>query len=189
MNYISHLLAFSAGAAIGSAITYFVVKKKYEEKAQNDIDEMKHHLAKREPVNEETEEEETEEEIEDKPPSRPAEIIDYSNLVNDMYTKKEIDEDVPGPYIITQDCYAEPFSGFDKVVLTYYENDGTLAEGDYIYDDLDYAIGINNLEYFGTDRLEDPAIMYIRNEAGGYDAEVRCVPQYYADDYPPTEDD
>ena len=41
MNKLSYLLAFAAGALIGSAATWYFVKDKYEKLAQEEIDSVK----------------------------------------------------------------------------------------------------------------------------------------------------
>lgn len=47
-NSIKGLFAFVAGATVGAAATYFVVKTKYERLAQNEIDSVKEVFARRE---------------------------------------------------------------------------------------------------------------------------------------------
>ena len=169
MNYLTHTLAFAVGASIGAAATYILVKRKYEKMASEDIEAMKKHYQSKDEDEDVVENEEKEEES-----SEPAPPTNYDDLVNKMYTGKYPIESTDKPYIIDEDRYHSSYHGYDKVILTYYEEDGTLADDDYVYDDIDYAIGIDNLKLFD---VQD--VLYIRNPHGGYDAEVRKNPGSY----------
>ena len=166
MNYLTHTLAFAVGASIGAAATYILVKKKYEKQASDDIEAMKKHYHTKDMV----EFEEKEEELSD---PEPTPIEEYEEVVENFYTQKYEEQDSK-PYIIDEDTYHERYKGYDKVILTYYEEDGTLADEDYVYDDIDYAIGADNLKLF-----DSQDVFYIRNPHGGYDAEVKKNPGSY----------
>ena len=170
MNYLTHTLAFAVGASIGAAATYILVKKKYEKKASEDIEAMKKHYKNKD--EDEVEIEEKEEELSE-PEQEPTPIEEYEEVVNNFYTQKYEEEDLK-PYIIDEETYHQMYKGYDKVLLTYYEEDGTLADEDYVYDDIDYAIGADNLRLF-----DSQDVFYIRNPHGGYDAEVKKNPGSY----------
>lgn len=84
---------------------------------------------------------------------------------------KDGDSDLPylnKPDVITVDSFENDFEEFSKETLTYYEEDGVLADDrdEVIVDYIDY-VGENALDSFG-EGSEDPNLVYVRN----YDKEV-----------------
>lgn len=180
-----NVLMFAAGAAIGSAVTWKVVKTKYEKIAQEEIDSVKEAFADRlanlqEQVDEyatldEVEEridraqkidwsdyEDLEEENNDEDDCDPEDDLnDYARLV-DNYTngKGGVDEMTKRPYVISPYDFGE-LDGYSQVELTYYA-DGTLEDEDYnIVTDVDELIGSDSLFTFGE--YEDDAV-FVRND-------------------------
>lgn len=94
--------------------------------------------------------------------------------------EEDDDNDIPkeGPFTITPDDYVE-LNGFDKVTLTYYEEDGVFANiEDEIFDGGLNAIGKDNLEDFG---IYEEGVLYVRNESMGCDYEVILEHGSYSD--------
>ena len=177
-----NVLMFAAGAAIGSAVTWKVVKTKYEKIAQEEIDSVKEAFADRlsnlqEQVDDystadEAEEwvdraskidwsdfEDLEEEDENEPDN---ELNDYARLVNNYTNEKGgVDEmETKRPYVISPYDFGE-LDGYSQVELTYYA-DGTLEDEDYnIVTDVDELIGSDSLFTFGE--YEDDAV-FVRND-------------------------
>lgn len=163
---MKEILIFVAGAAIGSAVTYLAVKDKYRKIAQEEIDCMKEHYAeKKKDVKQEVEEEE--------------DFENYKHVVDVTYSQGPVIEVVKEPYPITQEQYDESRLDFDKVCISYYDGDGTLADDDIIFHDLEHRIGLNNLKLF-----DEEDVIYIRNESAGTDYEVVCEHMAYEDRYP-----
>ena len=176
-----NVLMFAAGAAIGSAVTWKVVKTKYEKIAQEEIDSVKEAFADQvtnlqEQIDdyaamdaaeewadradkidwseyEDLEEEETEEPDDD--------LNDYARLVNNYTSEKGgVDEMTAKPYVISPYDFGE-LDGYSQVELTYYA-DGTLEDEDYnIVTDVDELIGSDSLFTFGE--YEDDAV-FVRND-------------------------
>lgn len=180
-----NVLMFAAGAAIGSAVTWKVVKTKYEKIAQEEIDSVKEAFTDRlanlqEQVDEyatldEVEEridraqkidwsdyEDLEEEDNDEDDCNPEDNLnDYARLV-DNYTngKGGVDEMTKRPYVISPYDFGE-LDRYSQVELTYYA-DGTLEDEDYnIVTDVDELIGSDSLFTFGE--YEDDAV-FVRND-------------------------
>lgn len=177
-----NVLVFAAGAAIGSAVTWKVVKTKYERIAQEEIESVKEAYADmianlQEQVDDystmdEVEErldraskidwsdyEDLDEEEEDCEPDD--DLNDYARLVNQYNNEKGGAEDMAKePYVISPYDFGE-LDGYSQVELTYYA-DGTLEDEDYnIVTDADELIGRDSLYTFGE--YEDDAV-FVRNE-------------------------
>lgn len=75
------------------------------------------------------------------------------------------------PYVISMYQYDNEKSDYDKICISYYNDDATLAdENDQIVDDIFLLIG-KCLEHFG-EKSEDPDVVYVRNDNLGIDYEV-----------------
>ena len=178
-----NVLVFAAGAAIGSAVTWRIVKTKYERIAQEEIESVKDAYADmianlQEQVDDYTTMDEAEEwhdraskidwsdfedldEEEDDEPDN--DLNDYARLVNQYNNEKGGAEDMAKePYVISPYDFGE-LDGYSQVELTYYA-DGTLEDEDYniVADaEVDELIGRDSLYTFGE--YEDDAV-FVRNE-------------------------
>lgn len=187
MNYkFINVLMFAAGAAIGSAVTWKVVKTKYERIVQEEIDSVKetfaNNFASRSDENEVVSDEndndsyhqvnwseledlnEDEDDEDEDNKSEEDYLRDYGLLI-DHYTtndnKKGGAEDMAKePYVISPYDFGE-IDEYHKIELTYYA-DGILEDEDYsIVNDADELIGPKALTTFGE--YEDDAV-FVRNE-------------------------
>lgn len=198
---IINVLLFTAGAAIGSAVTWYVVKTKYERIVQEEIDSVKEtwaRLMREEAVDgtsveyddiDDTEDDSEEENF------ATSDMVDYSRLAS-MYNKTgessvaENDEEgegddtddtevpsIDGPYVITPDDFAD--GNYDHALhcLTYY-SDGVLANDWWEEIDIDETIGRDALDHFG-DYAED--VVHVRNKRLQVDYEVVQDSRRYAD--------
>ena len=178
-----NVLMFAAGAAIGSAVTWKVMKTKYEQIIQEEIDSVKEVFADRlggcqeqadEHVEDDTEEErpgrtrqidwaelEDLDEDEEESDFTEADLAEYARLV-DNYTNEKggVDKVAKEPYVIAPYDFGE-LDGYEQVELTYYM-DNILEDEDYhIVTDADELIGPKALTTFGE--YEDDAV-FVRNE-------------------------
>ena len=169
MKVISYIFTFCLGFGTGAVCVH--IYKKYKDEKKIDWDSIEE---------ERIEEKEDEGEFHN-PVIKESEEEQYQRLSENLYTPKKT---TVGPYLITEEQYNHSRLDHDKEIISYFEEDGTLANEDVIFDDLDYTIGLNNLYFFGTDTLEDPDIMYIRNERHGTDYQVVCEHMCYEDKYP-----
>lgn len=176
-----NVLMFAAGAAIGSAVTWKVVKTKYEKIAQEEIDSVKEAFADQvsnlqEQIDDYVALDEAEEwadradkidwseyeDLDDEEVEEPDDgLNEYARLVNNYTNEKGgVDEMVKKPYVISPYDFGE-LDGYSQVELTYYA-DGTLEDEDYnIVTDVDELIGSDSLFTFGE--YEDDAV-FVRNE-------------------------
>lgn len=192
-----NVLLFTAGAAIGSLVTWKVVKTKYEQIAQEEIDSVKEMWARRNhqetdentPRDDMDELDDVDDESEEEYIFEESDRIAYHNLAN-IYKKSgekaendgegEGDEEVPyinGPYVIEPNEFADGNYDHECHCIAYYA-DGVLADDWGVKLDIDETIGLDALEHFG-DYAED--IVHIRNERLKADYEVSRDPRNYAD--------
>ena len=184
---IINLIIFTAGAAIGSAVTWKVVKDRYEKIVQEEIKSVKEVFSGRfsnsneETSSEESDDEMSEEEpisdhrniswedLEDLDPSEleeeeyQADLIEYENVAN-AYREGGADSmqtsESKEPYVIDPIEFGE-LDGYSTFELTYYE-DGILEDGDYeIVENPEEILGHDALDSFG--KYEDDSV-YVRNE-------------------------
>ena len=171
---LSKIFIFAIGAGIGSAVTYKVLKTKYDALIQEEIDSIKEQFTKVYSEDEPTEsvDEEKDREV---VPEKVAEFIEYSSIIRDNgYTnyssnKKETEvNDVEKPYVISPDEFGEIY-GYETIDLTYY-SDGVLTDDqDEIIDDVEAIVGLDALERFGE--YEEDAI-HVRNDRLKCDYEI-----------------
>lgn len=190
---IINTIMFATGAAIGSLVTWKVVKAKYDRIVQEEIDSFKETYAacmgrQARKVNScEGEWDDFEEEDED-PEDDDSDIFDYHRLSSKYQgTGEEAEDgeegggdDVPyinGPYVISPDDFADGNYDFDCYSLTYYA-DGVLADDWGVKLDIDETIGDDALNHF-DEYTED--VVHVRNERTRADYEVARDPRKYAD--------
>ena len=164
-----NFMIFITGAATGSAVTWKLLKTKYERLAQEEIDSVKEVFSRRvEPKTESEPDHETPSEVTDE---RKASVASYTQLTeklgytdyNNIDGNDEVDEEPTSsvtPYVISSDDYGWA-EGYDNINLTYYA-DGILAnDEDEVYDDLEGTVGADFHKHFGE---YEPDAVHVRND-------------------------
>lgn len=172
-NTLSKIIIFTAGAVIGSAVTWKLVKTKYEQLAQEEINSVRDYYSCRE-ADKNTEEDSAEESDEtDTGMEEYEQIVRGANYVAYQNEKLKEGKEVYGDYIklIDPDEYGE--SDFATESLDYYEGDGVLVDayGDVI-DDPDEIVGEDFASHFGAYGERDKDTVFIRNEKLEIDYEI-----------------
>lgn len=161
---LSNIGMFVAGAAIGSLVTWKLVKTKYEQIAQEEIDSVKEAFSKREEKTSEKEIDEDDSETES------LEDIIYESCYKTESTDKEEKKEMTNsdrPYVITPEEFGD--SDYAIISLTYY-TDGTVTnEKNKIVANVDELIGLDSLDHFGE--YEDDSV-FVRNDALQIDFEI-----------------
>lgn len=176
-------LAVILGAAVGSAVTYKFLNKKYEKICQEEIDSVKEVWAEKyaELFDEELEDEDEEEEVVSaetvKVDTNKPSISEYASILkaneyteptnySGMSTDEEEEEEEEeiemedGISVIDPDEFGEE-EDYDTVVF-YYTSDGLLiTEDDELVEDMENKVGFRALETFG--RYEDDAV-HVKND-------------------------
>lgn len=202
---LRNVLMFTVGAAIGSAVTWEVVKTRYKRIADEEIASvreeyveimtaMKNRL-KEDVVSNETqdndemndyrddEEDISDNDVEKKEYHRIASRYNTIKNQNDDEEGDEWDQDedevpyVDGPYVISPEDFSCSPPGYNAQALVYFA-DGTLADDWGMIMDLDETIGEDSINHFG-EYTED--IVYVRNERTEIDYEVTRDPRTYVD--------
>ncbi|MGN1370904.1 MAG: hypothetical protein ACI4XM_01290 [Candidatus Coprovivens sp.] len=186
-NSLKNLFIFTAGAAIGSFITYTIVKDKFEKIAQEEINSVKEVFGRRikENKDEEAEKEESDnDEYEEY--SEKANI--YSTLSNeedlDRKYERNSNQETTEPIIKGEDPYVIPpeeygiCEGYELISLTYYA-DGFLADDtDDLVEDITNVVGDDFADHFGE--YEDDSV-FIRNDRLRADFEILRDLRNYSD--------
>lgn len=171
---IKLIFAFIAGAAVGSAVTWKLVKTKYEQIANEEIASVKEVFSRR-ARDAETSEEESEPTIQ--------EIKEYVDVIkdagynNDVQKGGEVSMSGGDPYTITSEEVGT-MDGYDLIDLTYYA-DGVLEDENYeIVVDVAETVGVESLNSFGE---YDDDVVFVRNDKRKTDYEIVRDPRNYSD--------
>ena len=196
-NTLSNVLTFTVGAAIGSAVTYYFVKKKYEQIAQNEIDSVKAEFAKSTYVgpndadeakvveeDDAFEEEEEEEEPKHDFNQEYADMVqklgyhNYSDVepVNVRTDKNDISKESTSARVITPEEFGE--EDYKIVELTYWADDVLTDAKNKRIQDVDGLIGKDTLKRFGE---YEPDALHVRNDEKKIDFEIVRDLKRYSD--------
>lgn len=172
---LSKLFIFAAGAAIGSVVTWKLIKTRYEQIAQEEIDQIKevYTYKKEESVEGEPD---NNEEPDNSELSEMPHIRDYASKLQEQNyiryadsTREEV-ADVVKPKVIRPEEFGEmEDEGYDTISLTYYA-DGVLTDDmDNPIEDVEYMVGKDSLTHFGE--YEDDSV-FVRNDQIKADVEI-----------------
>ena len=183
-----NVLAFTVGAAIGSLVTWKIMKDRCERFIREEVDAFKEdwgNLTRENGVDYNTDDTDEEEEDLDED-GDPYEYGDrerhtYDGIVKmyHNYDEKGGEDGVPyinGPYVINPDDFGSE-RDFAAWCLSYYA-DGVLADDWCEVYDVEETIGEEALEHFG-DHVDD--VVHVRNERLNADYEVTRDPRKFAD--------
>lgn len=165
-SILSKLLIFAAGGAIGSVVTWKLLKTKYERIAQEEIDSVKAVYSARQSggLTDSTEEHDEHEEQ-----------TEYVDIVNN-YTSEEVSFMAVPRVIAPEDFGSE--DDYETETLTYYA-DGVLTDEDDIpIEDVDGMVGADSLTHFGE--YEDDSV-HVRNDKRKCDYEILYDCRNYSD--------
>ena len=188
---VREALIFLSGGLLGGAAGVYGTYKYFFARADKEINDMQNYYERKLDDLKEMQDQInlTKDIDEEKKPSVVTEDLDkeeleeYSEMIDKLKynkistkpkkkAKKEIDISNQ-PKIISYDEYSED-NNYEKVVVSYFEDDGTLMlEDESLFEDGINVLGPMNLEHFGMmDDDPEPDTIYIRNEALGVDYEV-----------------
>lgn len=195
-----NVLSFAAGAVIGSAVTWKLLKtkydKEYEEKYQEEVREAKAFYKKKAEYNEAVSQNEdvaVSKITKDKP-----DIMEYAAKIQELkyagevargeheYVRKEEDSMKDEPYVISEEEYDE--AGFDTETLTYFA-DGVLTDWfNEVVEDPEELVGSEALERF-DEFADDGDTVFVRNPAHATDYEIQRDHRNYRDVFPESTED
>ena len=180
-----NVVMFTTGAAIGSLVTWQLLKSHYERYVQDEIDKFVEDWKSRVQHPNVRDDDDNwndleRDEIDDEDDSNETEIYDYHQLARKYGGEgaEEIDfPQVNGPVVITPDEFGDGNYGHSLIALTYY-SDGVLANDWLETFDIEETIGEESLEHFG-DYADD--VVHVRNEQNLADYEVVKDPRTFAE--------
>ena len=163
---------FVIGAGIGSVATWLLIKKKYEQLTQEEIDS--------ESIDDV---QEKQKKTKDKPDIteytkklKEEGYINYSNVVPEN-KKQEESENMDNPYIISPEEFGA-FDDYETISLTYYEDQILADDDDELVDDIEDIVGFDSLTHFGE--YEDDSV-FVRNDRLKCDYEILMDHRKYSD--------
>lgn len=204
-NMLAKAFIFVAGAAIGSAVTWKVVKNKYEQITQEEIKSVKEEYSRLTKLMRmeidacrRVTEAHTEDEVTDsddsidnnhdfsEPENNQVEYYKLTSKYRGTPDESENneegdgigDDDLPfinGPYVISPDEFASSPPGYSACPIDYYK-DGILADGWGVKLNIEETIGEDAINHFG-DYVDD--VVHVRNERTQIDYEVTRDPRTY----------
>lgn len=164
MNEVKIFLAFVAGAGIGSAVTYKLVKDKFQKKANEDIEAIRELYSEKKP-DEKIEENIPQSTEAEKAKNKP-DIMEYASKLKESgyvdYSRSVVaEEETMSKDIsyISIDEFGED-ELYDTIILTYYADGVLTDETDEPIDDFMDIVG-NFTTHFGE---YDDDICYVRND-------------------------
>lgn len=167
---LSSFLMLATGAAIGSVVTWKLVKDKYARIAQEEIDSMRAYFLNR--LDELT--------SDDKEEVKEEKGNSYARVISDLGYTGGPDKDAEP---MTKPCVIDPEEfgereDYEKIDLTYYA-DGVLTDdvGDPI-EDVDFCVGADFAEHFGD---YEPDAVHVRNDERKIYYEILRDTRTYAD--------
>lgn len=151
---LSKFLIFATGATIGSVVTWKIVKTKYEQIANEEIESIREYYAQKdkEKLTDEAygEDEEEPDAVEDE---AKVEMKEYHKIISEAGYSEDVKEDddnmeVDKPFVISPDDAED--CEYDIECLDYYEGDETLVDsfGDVV-DDVEGTVGLGFASHFG----------------------------------------
>ena len=191
-DILSKVLLFTAGAAIGSAVTWKLVKTKYEKIAQEEIDSVKEEYYVKVPENHIVIDSDIPDEQGNKCAGEhlhyiPAKLKDLGYGKNYAKAKEEPVEEpaerveYDRPYSIKADEYGELLD-YEEVELMYYADGYLTDENDNLVEDIDGTVGFDFADYIGEDE-EDVA--FIRNDTLRCDYRIDISLKHWATEVNP----
>lgn len=181
-------LSFIIGAAAGSVGTWYYVKKKYEELAQEEIDSVKEVFAKREKeLNFQSAARNVAENVKAKENEKLS-IKEYAAILQKQgytdYSGMKMEDDKENdtmptgkPYVIPPEQFGDE-EDYDQISLTFYADQILTDDNDEIVEDVEETIGFESLSHFGE--YEDDSV-FVRNDARKCDYEILLDQRNYSD--------
>lgn len=175
-NKIVKALIFTVGAAIGSAVTWKIIKTKYEQMAIEEINAIREYyfneIAKRSKDAVDTLD----------TLKHQVSTLGYASEQNDkpITEKKEGKQmTVNEPRVITPDEFGE-LDDYECVSLNYYADGVLTNDWDEPIEDIDEIVGKDSLERFGEYEQDS---VFVRNDQQKIDYEILRDSRNYADLY------
>lgn len=189
MNKAAAIVAFIAGAAIGSVATWQYTKKKYERLAQEEINSVKEVFSKKNEVQSESEDKGEPEPAEDTSRTRHfPNVMEYAAQLREQGYTNASPEDTETTEKLDRKMYADPYvispeefdehEDYETISLTYYADQVLADDNDQVIRNVDDLVGYESLTHFGE--YEDDSV-FVRNDRLKCDFEILLDQRRYAE--------
>lgn len=180
---LSNFMIFTAGAIIGSAVTWKLIETKYAKIAQDEIDSVKEVFSRRRnnsetsvediSIDEKTNQLNAKEDMREYVAKlKEHQYIDYTQNTD---SEEKEEEDMDDPYVISPEEFGT-IDEYETISLTYYV-DGVLTDDmDEPVEDVDNVVGSDSVNHFGE--YEDDSV-FVRNDRLKADYEILLDPREY----------
>ena len=184
---IKNIFIFAVGAAIGSVVTWKMLKNKYEQLAQEEINSVKEVFSRERRLKNNSVDDCKDEENDEPVLRKPVDISEYARIIQKNgymdysgLNKEEKEPQIDRPYVISPKEFGE-LDGYRTIGLTYFD-DGVLADDadDEVVEDVDNVVGFDSLNHFGDYEEEEDAV-YVRNDTMKCDYEILRDRRKYSD--------
>lgn len=181
---INKILIFAAGVAIGSAVTWKLVKDKYKKLADEEIASVKEIWSKKHPTVEDIAETDVKESIKTDATPQPKKNPDFKDYraMQEIIDKNSYKEgDYMDKYVISPEEFGE--SELPSESLIYWADGVVTDEANCVMDedDIEETIGSDALNHFGE--YEDDSV-FVRNETLDKEYEILMDTRRFSDVYP-----
>lgn len=187
---MKNVLIFVTGVAVGSAVTWKLIKDKYVQMAQEEIDSVKQAFSDRDDGKDNVTDEQVKAEAykdiyrevarsygADINYSEQYKIKDEKETNKVEVTPMTMEKDIDRPYVISPEEFGE-LDDYEQISLTYHA-DNVLTDDDYeLVDDVDDTVGYESLTHFGE--YEDDSV-FVRNDRLKCDYEILLDHRKYSE--------
>lgn len=183
-NALKNAFIFAIGATVGSVVTWKILKVKYEQIAQEDIDDVKSYYRNREKklseqvdeAHEKLKENNDNDKVPDKGYAKIVNSLGYSKY-SDVVEQPEEMKVMDKPYVIPPEDFGDN-DDYERIELTYYADHILTDENGEIIEDVDRVVGSDSLSHFGE--YEDDSV-HVRDDVRGCDYEILKDHRKYSD--------
>lgn len=184
--------AFLLGAAAGAAGAWYILRERYAQIAQEEIDSVKAVFSRQ---RHESKQEDISDEAPEKEPNRATDMVkqetesliekldyttyskpDISDLAQQVKKEEEMHKD--HPYLIAPEEYGEYGDEYELIEMTFYRDKIVADDNMDLVEDVDDVIGFESLNHF--EDYEGDSI-FVRNDRLKCDYEVILDERTYAD--------
>lgn len=178
-----NFVMFTVGAVIGSAVSWMILKKQYEDRVKQEVTSVKEALGmlRKKENEEDIKKEENDDSIAYKPTKDDLATLQKTietNGYRDYSTRNEEEKKVTEPYVIAPNEFDE--IGYETQSITYWADKIVTDDDGNIIEDYESHIGEDALNHFGE--YEEDSV-YVRNDEEETDYEILLDLRNYRDVY------
>ena len=171
MKALQGLFIFVTGALAGTFAGAQIAKKKYEERANEEIEEIRAYYKEREKEVKEVEEPNAVEAPEEKS-IEVEERKQYDNIIRGNYAANDEEEQTNtqyAPYTIDPSEFGKD-GEYDTMTCTYFADGVLVDDVDQEFEDWDLHVGKHHVDIFNE--FPEATCVYVRNDLDGMDYEI-----------------